>query len=87
MPVWVDEEDFKAVAEADDADEGHDAALEPEEAGEVERENSEDSYCCDDGGDHERAGGRDAVGLQGGADEEVEAEGRAEELCEVGGYG
>lgn len=87
MPVWMREKDLEAVAEADDADEGHDAALEPAEAGEVEGEDGEDEDGGDECGGEERLGVAPAAGKEGGAEEEVEAEGGAEELGEIGGDG
>ena len=38
----MDEEDFEGVGDANDGDEGHDAALQPAKAGEIEREDGED---------------------------------------------
>ena len=87
MPVRVDEEDFERVADADDANEQHDAALEPLIAGEIEGEDEEDGdggdECCRQHG----LGLRPAVREHCGAEEEIEAEGCAEKLGEVGGDG
>ena len=85
VPVGVREEDLKAVAETDDADERHDAALEPAKAGEIEGEDGKDEDGGDEGGGEEGLGVGPAAGEEGGAEEEVEAEGGAEKFGEVGG--
>ena len=85
LPVRMDEEDLECVGDADDGDEAHDAALQPAEPGEVEREDGEDQ----DGGDERsrKQGflGGEAAGVEQGAEEQVEADGRAEEFGEIGG--
>ena len=87
LPVGVDEEDLEGVGDADDGDEGHDAALQPAEAGEIEREDGEDEDGGDERGDEQRLLGAEAVGVEQRAEEEIEADGGAEEFGEVGGDG
>src|SRR5882757_4014628 len=91
VPVRMDEENFKSITEADDGDEGHDASLEPAEAGEIEREDGKDEHGRNQRCRKERPFGSEAMGVKRRTKEQVETDGGAQEFgeicCDSGDFG
>jgi hypothetical protein len=87
LPVGVDEKYLECVGDADDRDEGHDAAFQPAKAGEIEREDGEDQDAGDQCRDEQGFPGADAVRVEQRTEEEVETDRGAEEFGEIGGDG
>ena len=87
VPVGVYQEDFEAVAKADDGDHGDDAAFEPQMPPELEGENGEHKHGRDERGKEKRSARAPAVGVKDRAEQQVEPDGSAQELGKIGGDG
>src|SRR5690348_7188818 len=86
-PVGPDHQHFDGIANADDADEEHDAEFELAVAPEFEQQNKEDANGGDDGGDQQNFGLAPAVEQEARTKEQVKAERGAEKFGQIGGHG